>query len=621
MNSIFKSLSIALTAAILFAACNKDDNNGGDNPAGNNQQTELRLSSGITMHRAKGFSAADTQIPAGEKIHVWVDQATTGAQMYGNNVLTADGSGGLSGGDQMYFPLTGDDVNIYALHTNATLQGNSFPTSQLTHSVHHDQRTLANYAASDLLYASAKNVAKISSVVPLTFNHLLSKLQVAIVLEDELIASDIQSVTIGGTQIYARFGLNKDVMPIVYADSLISNIAIGTDVSTDFSAANVQYNNAIIVPQTLDAGTLFITVSTTKGIFTYSLDANTTFESGKKYTCHMTIGNTSVTLNTSVEDWLPGDLITGNNGGIIWTFAGETLTISGNGAMPDYGIGNAPWYSHRHAIETILMAEGITNIGNYAFSGCNSFTEITIPNSVTSIGSFAFDGCSGLAEITIPNGVTSIGEYAFYGCGSLAEITIPNSVTSIGNSAFNSCSGLAEITIPNSVTSIGSFAFSYCSLAKITIPNSVTSISDYAFYGCSSLTSIDVAADNPNYTSENGILFNKLKNILVCYPKGKQNAGYTIPNSVTSIGYGAFAGCSSLAEITIPNSVTSIGNEAFSGCTGLTGITVEATVPPIYNSDSFLNVNSSIPVYVPAASLQAYKEANVWKDFTNLQGI
>ena len=159
-------------------------------------------------------------------------------------------------------------------------------------------------------------------------------------------------------------------------------------------------------------------------------------------------------------------------------------------------------------------------------------------------------------------------------------ITIPSEidgkpVTSIGNGAFWGCTGLTSITIPNSVTSIGGEAFRGCTgLTSITIPNSVTSIGDLAFEDCTGLTSINVASDNNYYSSNNGVLFNKKKTALIRYPEGKSQTSYTIPNSVTRIGYGAFRGCTGLTSITIPNSVTSIASWAFDGCTGLTSINV-----------------------------------------------
>ena len=227
------------------------------------------------------------------------------------------------------------------------------------------------------------------------------------------------------------------------------------------------------------------------------------------------------------------------------------------------------------SLTSITIPDSVTSIGYYAFSGCSSLTSITIPGSVTSIGGFAFEDCTSLTSITIPDTVTSIGTSAFRGCSGLTSINIPDSVTSIGEGAFFGCSSLTSITIPNSVTSIGRNAFFGCSsLTDITIPGSVTSIEDRAFNGCSRLTSITVSDNNKFYKSIDGVLFDKNVQIIITYPHAKSSNNYTIPDSVTSIGDGAFWDCRRLTSITIPGSVTSIEDRAFNGCSRLNSITV-----------------------------------------------
>ena len=227
------------------------------------------------------------------------------------------------------------------------------------------------------------------------------------------------------------------------------------------------------------------------------------------------------------------------------------------------------------SLTSITIPNSVTEIGEYAFYNCNKLLSITIPNSVTRIGSETFSGCSSLKSITIPNSVKEIQYSAFSGCSSLTSITIPNSVTSIEYGAFSGCSSLTSITIPNSVTSIGGNAFEGCSsLKSITIPNSVASIEDEAFAGCSSLKSF-----NGKFASEDGRYLIKDGELIAFAPAGLTS--YTIPDSVTSIGWYAFRDCSSLTSITIPNSVTSIEGSAFEGCSSLKSITIPNSVTSI----------------------------------------
>ena len=244
-------------------------------------------------------------------------------------------------------------------------------------------------------------------------------------------------------------------------------------------------------------------------------------------------------------------------------------TISGSYTIPNTVTSiNGGAFNRCSGLTSITIPEGVTCIGNAAFSGCSGLTSITIPNSVASIGESAFGSCNGLTSVTIPEGVINIGEYAFSNCENLTSVTIQNSVTNIGQHAFEYCKKLAFVCIQDGVTNIGQYAFYYCyALTSITIPSSVSSIGQEAFTGC-----WDVASDNPNYSSEDGILFNKNKTELIRYPQSKTGT-YSIPNTVTRISNQAFSACR-IESITIPSSVVSIGDHAFWGC-GLTSINIE----------------------------------------------
>ena len=278
---------------------------------------------------------------------------------------------------------------------------------------------------------------------------------------------------------------------------------------------------------------------------------------------------------------------------VYWALVGDTLTISGSGAMADYDAANSvPWNGSIATIKTVVIENGVTNVGNNAFNGCTKLTSVTIPGSVKIIGMDVFSDCANLTSVTIPDNVETIGARTFYGCINLESITIPKKVTSIGIGAFSGCTSLKSVTIPDSVKTIGASAFYNCkNLESVTIPNGVTDIENYTFYGCTSLTLVTIP---DSVTDIKVAAFRSCTSLTsVTIPDSVERMGdsvfwgcsklqsVTIPKKVTSIGYDAFNGCANLKSVTIPNGVTDIGNNAFYGCTGLTSVTIPKSVTGI----------------------------------------
>ena len=279
----------------------------------------------------------------------------------------------------------------------------------------------------------------------------------------------------------------------------------------------------------------------------------------------------------------------------------------------------------------MVIEEGITGIGNWAFYDCDSMSTVGIPQSVSSIGDEAFYRCDNMSTIEIPQSVTTIGDGVFDFCKSLiaievdsgnlsyqslegvlysgdgttliccppgnerSEYTIPDGVMTIGSLSFGMCRNLTSVEIPSSVQTIASQAFLDCGIQTIRIPANVTWMTHAPFSYCGSLRYIEVDSGNPNYKSVDGVLFTKDGTVLICCPAENDRTTYTIPEGVTridsfaltscgrltgveipesvnSIGGNAFQSCWSLRTLRIPKSVTRIGDMAFTGCSGLTDL-------------------------------------------------
>ena len=300
---------------------------------------------------------------------------------------------------------------------------------------------------------------------------------------------------------------------------------------------------------------------------------------------------------------ISAEIINGTSGDLTFNLNTEAgvMNFDGNGALADYANQNeSPWASYIYEIKSVRFWGNPTAIGDNAFCGCQNLTTCNFPSTLTRIGKNAFNGCT-----------------KFTG-----SVSFGNSLTTLGDRAFKNCYKITGFYIPATLTDIGTEAFAHC-----------TSITYFA-----------VSSDNPNYTVSENVLFNKDKTVLMYYPAAHSRTSYTVPQSVTEIGDLAFSNatnltelilpdqletigieglenCSALMEITFPASLQSLGDLAMFGCTALTQIVTLATTPPTATKFTFHEVPKTIPVYVPDGTLAAYKKAEGWKAFTNIQSI
>ena len=309
-------------AAFMLASCGNEENEVKESWNG-----EIRLSSSIEA-QTRATHGLDKVLGVGESVHVWVDDSKspdagiTTENLYKNNVLTVGDAGALSG-DAMYFPQSGNTVNIYALHTNATLTGDEFP-GELTHTVAQDQKAAtatagAGYQGSDLVYAKIAGQARTADAISLTFTHMLSKIEVVLVQGKG--APNITSAEILNTKLKAVFTPSKttafsvatDAAETIPADFNPIAIDCGTTLQADANGSDdtkITLNEAIIVPQTLAEKTAFIRINEN---LIYKLPAEKTFVAGKKYRYIVTANLSGLNVVTSsITDWSPE---TGDNNG------------------------------------------------------------------------------------------------------------------------------------------------------------------------------------------------------------------------------------------------------------------------------------------------------------------
>ena len=262
--------------------------------------------------------------------------------------------------------------------------------------------------------------------------------------------------------------------------------------------------------------------------------------------------------------------------GIEWTYTisnGEAIIGGGNKSQPAI----PSTTSGEITLPMMLGGSPVTAVANYAFSGCNGLTSVTIPSNIILLGRYAFQNCTELKSVVISDNITVIGGAVFAGCSSLTSIKFPANLKTIGDYAFYECISLKSISIPEGVISIGCDTFANCtSLTTVTLPTSVMVIGASAFRECDSLTTV------------------------------------ALPLSVTQIGDGAFFNCNKLTSIVIPSSVTKIGDCVFGGCAALNSVVFNGLTPPSVGVSAFPRTNGYYFSRYSSTWQSIISEGGVW---------
>jgi len=719
-----KNLLVSVFITFLLFSCNQEENL-------SNEQNLIRLTSSITpMNRGVSINQQSTQIEDGRRVGITIMGAS---QEHSNQIWIANPYGELLNTTAPIY-WRENDVTIYAYHpyqenwdVNTTVKKFDIQTDQ----------SETGYLESDLLWTSQTGT-KSTSPIAMTFTHKLSKINVILTSED---ITDLSNATIKICNTESSVGINLQTGELTQSQSdELVDIKAGVTTSHEYTSA------AIIVPQTKMAGTKFIDITHNGNSYYFTLPENKEFKSGYSYSYTLKINKKPIEVSVVSEmitDWNNEDILEEasnvytlhvNQAGSLPTLISETdkymlssIKITGelngtdirfiremigrdvnggqtSGKLTDLDIYDArivtggecyykdsdsgtQYYTQNDAVgecmfidcdqlKAIKLPVGLTSIKSSAFAYCHKLRPVTIPDNVSQIDSNAFFYCNSFTSIEIHDKVTTIGDNAFGACGitninvasdnpnyssidgvlftkdqkTLVQYakdkiqpnyTIPDGVTTIGSCAFYSADKLISIVIPQDVTVINHGAFYACSsLKRVSIHNGVTDIIGQAFGAGGSLY-IDIAEDNPNYSSVDGVLFTKDKKTLLQYSLHDVNPHYAVPDGVTTIGGNAFYACSTLKSVSFPNTVTKIEGGVFIGCYELTSVTFPSSLtylgdhifgkntpvseihclsatPPVSN-DSFAEFNTTTcTLYIPQGSKSDYETADYWNTFTNI---
>lgn len=324
--------------------------------------------------------------------------------------------------------------------------------------------------------------------------------------------------------------------------------------------------------------------------------------------------------------WMPKgteekEIASGTAGDLMWVLTENgTLTISGAGEIPDYSFGTMPWNDYAGQILKVVVEDGVTAIGDYAFRGLSEMTSISIPEGITRIGGYAFKGCSSLPDVTLPQTLKKLGESAFYGCSSLKSISIPEGIYTVWAYTFKNCTSLSEVTLPSTLIKIDEAAFYGCSsLACMEIPDSVSIIGIYCFKNCTGLTEVYLPS---KLTEIREAAFYGTGLTHVEVPEGVTKIGpyafknaasiasISLPSTLTDIQEAAFYH-SAVSELVIPDEVISIGSYAFKNCTTLQSVQFPSKLETIGES-AFYGCESMTSLVIPegATMLKGYAFKN-----------
>lgn len=357
--------------------------------------------------------------------------------------------------------------------------------------------------------------------------------------------------------------------------------------------------------------------------------------------------------------------------GLTWSFSGDTLTISGSGAMYDYPESvKAPWYGFRDRIAAVSLPDGLTRIGDLAFYDCTALQTVVLPDSVTGIGWHAFDGCTALTIVDLGSGLRTIADGAFKDCAGIPALRLPDTLTAIGFQAFYRCESLAEITIPASVTDMGLTAFAFCGqliradvqakitvlpdwtfygcsrLATVVLPDTLTGSNEYAFYGCTALTNVVYTGSDANrarieadiqrdlYDTENPPSLKETEpetsssvtveengdNIIVTDTTASESENASVSTEVTTTVPADGSGSTSEAEITVTLETAAGWEEISESVTGIVEDAGQTVIDVYIKDDSTLSADALAPLAGQNAIVTVHTASGaVWKiDYSQL---